>query len=57
MQCATLQERVELDLLKSTRSPEAFLVPGSHVVGRLFAFFTCFGAFEDDYFAGHRIKR
>ena len=30
-----------------------FLITGSHVTGRAFAFFTCFSAFNDDGFASH----
>ena len=56
MESTSLEERIKFHFLKPSRGSEALFVARGHVVGGLFAFFTCFGAFEDDDVAGHRLK-
>lgn len=53
MKGAAFEIGVELDLLKTTRCPEALLVACGHVDRRTTAFGPRFGALEDDNVSGH----
>ena len=53
MKGAALQEIVELDLFKTARCAEAFLVAGGDVPRRRLALGLGLGAFENDDFAWH----
>jgi len=57
MERTTAQEGVELDLLKTARSAQAFFVTRGHKAGRRLSFSLGFCAFEDDDVAGHGKKR
>ncbi len=56
MKSPALEERIEFNLLKAARCAEALFIARGHVVRGLFAFFTCFRAFEDYDFAWHRLN-